>query len=375
MAFKKVTSGLNNGNDVIDEILTFITADLDVPWTTESNKNTTSTTTITQSGQAGRNTWVSQVPSQPNGFAHKGIISPDPVRMYIGMRNVSNGPGIQLNGTGFHDPLASPIGDWWTGQGNLLEARPVGDAASSVVPPYVGMENSGPYTSLYMFGPNNPGSPIDHAIPHYVYFVVEFTPGRFAHGMFGEFKKFVDFEGGWGFSGHDHNGNDTVDNLNNHTMWNEVRSASSGDMWVAANVGQVSKVGGGPSRWFRTNNTLNNAGSTLVPYAMLQWGHIQNRDFMTGPSQAKLSGFFPLVQPMLTLLDSDSTAGKNVDDDAQIRMPACFPEDFFLGDISPYEPGVDAVVGGITVVPFPVTSKLGTTPRSNYGGYFYRKRV
>lgn len=378
MAYKEVTSGLTDVNAVINEILTFLTTDLAAPWTTETNKNPAAApVTSVFTGLTGRNTWVSHVLAQPKGIAHNGIISPDPDRMYIGMRNISTGGGgLQFNGTGFHNAAASPVGAFRTGQGNLLEARPADDSATTVAVPYSDFEGAGPYTKLYLFGPNQV-SPLDPLIPNYVYFVLEFEPGRYAHGMFGEFKKFTNWEGGWGFAGHSQNGTDTADNANNHTMWNEKKTPSNGDLWVAANVGQVSKTAGGPTRWFRSFFAMTAGGTSAinVPYTLRQWGHLQHRDFMTGPSQATLSGFFPLVQPIITLCDSDSTAGKNINDSLQDRMPACYPEDFFLGDITNFAPGVEVTVGGIPVVPFPATSKLGTSPRSTFGGYFYRKRV
>lgn len=378
MAYKEVTSGLTTVNDVIDEILTFITTDLDSPWTVESNKNPAAAN-VTQgfTGATGRNTWVSIVPAQPNGIAHKGIISPDPDRIYIGLRGTSTGGGgVAFNGTGFHDAAASPIGNWWTGQGNLLEARSADDSPSVVSMPYVDLGGSGPFTKLYLLGPNHP-SPVDPAIPHYVHFIVEFTPGRFAHGFFGEFKKFVNFEGGWGFAGHDRFNQNIVDNSQNHTMWNDLRQGSSGDMWVAANVGQDSKTAGGPTRWFRNLGALTSGGTGVIniPYALRQWGHLFHRDFMVGPSTALLSGFHPLVQPIITLLDTQSTGSMRLNDSLSDRMPACYPEDFFLGDITNFAPGVTVTVGGIPVVPFPITAKIGGTPSSTYGGYFYRKRV
>lgn len=376
MAFKVVTSGLNNPNDVIDEILTFITADLDAPWTIETNVNITSIATSTTTSGASRNTWVSIVPAQPNGIAHKGIISPDPTSIYIGMRRI-NAPedAIQFNGTGFHNAAASPLDNFWQEQGAFLQAEEADGTVVSI--PWVDFENAGPYTSLTLFGPNQT-SPIDPTIPHYVYFVLEFTPGRYAHGFFGEMRKFSNWEGGWGFTGHDRDLLDSIDGqTNNKTWWNEVRGTGDGsELFLAANVNQVNKAGaGGPTRWFRHLATLSGSASNSLPYPLRQWGHVMFRDFMTGPSQATLSGFFPLVSPIVFLLDSDSTASKLIQDPLQIRMPACFPFDMFFGDITSFEPGVTVQVGGIDVVPFPVTSKLGGNPSSNFGGYFYRKRT
>jgi hypothetical protein len=165
----------------------------------------------------------------------------------------------------------------------------------------------------------------------------------------------------------------------NQGMWNESTGITVG-AWMAAEVGQVNKAGaGGPTRWFkqrdRANFTAGGSVSLTSPYNMAQFGHAFHRNFMYETAQAALSGFFPLVQPFIGLYDIGSVSPANIDDEDQTLMPVATMEDFFLGDITNFEPGVTVSVGGVDVVPFPITSKLTTGDRTDWGGYFYRKRV
>lgn len=394
MAYKEVTSGLTTINDVIDEIVTFMTTDLNAPWTLDHNFNITAGTNVGQfdTTASGRKTVLRKSMTQlnselvfgdPNDPDTNYLGSPKPTEMYVAMRGVQD--GIQLWPSGFYPRPESPIPTFMQGTASQMDGghspRPVADAGTSVSPAVADCADQGPYTKLYLFGPNQE-SPESANIPNYVYWVLEYDPGRYGHGMIGEYKKLVPFQGGWGSWGSDHNGNDdpTSSNPGQATPWNEMTNQSEGKpgMYCRNNQSQlitdVSPVRS--SRWWRhaDDQNLNDTASVINFNPLFIAGHIVNRDFLAGIGIAKLSGFTPLVTPMVSVGEYGHE-GLNHDDPDQSYAPACYPEDFFFGNIENYEPGVEVSIGGIPLVPFPIVSKLTTTPRSTFGGYFYRKRT
>lgn len=395
MAFKKVTSGLTTHNDVINELITFMTVDLNSPWLLDLNDRPTAADAAEfGSLSTSRVTILSKVPSQANvleALARNQFVAVSPIaRMQNYLRNSTI--GIQIWAS-VGKPQASPATapkytaehDGGTG------IRDSGDNRTSFALSAVQTDTAGPFTSLTMFGPEQPltspkGQNDSALIPNYVYFVIEFAAGRFSHGMLGEWKKFVPFLGGWGAAGHDRNTNNDVENISNATMWNGVHSNDRGKVWCTADNGQGKDYGTGDNQqglspkpilvWCGSVSAteLNNDGIANIPVPLIKWGHpTPFRDFMTGPSRAVLSGFDPLVTPFVSVGDWFNNS-LNIDNAAQDWMPAFYPEDFFLGDITNFEAGVEVDVGGIRIMPYPITSALGGSPSSNYGGYFYRIR-
>ncbi len=387
MAFKKVTAGLTDINAVINEIVTFMTTDLPAPWTLELNKNSTAANgTDSNTGTTGRSTWLSAVPSDPKSrlaFLNSRAGSPSPTRMYIGMRNVTT-PGIQVAASGrFPNSTSSPLPAFFGASAqDGVYMRGVRDGRTSIAPKVVNLNSTGPYTALYCFGPQQ-SSPLNPSIPQYVYFVLEFSPGRFVHFHFGEMRKFVPFVGGWGVFPGSRDASDTVDAGSNGTLFNDMyETAAMGAL--AADIGQAALGTANAAspitrvRWFLHTgfSGLTPGSSTIAsstPAPLFKIGHGKLRDYMTGPSRALLSGFTPLVTPAYCLGDFSGAAGPA--DRNQLIMPACYPEDFWLGDITNFSAGVEVTVGGIPIIPFPITATIAGSPRSTYGGYFYRKRV
>lgn len=388
MAYKEVTSGLNGINDVIDELVTFMTTDLNAPWVLLHNLDITAGTNVDEFTDSSRRTVLRKTPSQQNSGQVFGdddpdtnyLGSPKPTDMYVAMRGVQH--GVQLWPSGLYPRPESPVPGIFSGAAQLdggHSPRPSTDPETNVAPNTAGTQDQGPFTKLYMFGPNQT-SP--ETVPNYVYWVVEFDPGRYMHGMVGEYKKFVPFKGGWGSWGGEHNGNNdpTSRNPGQATPWNEFSNQSQGKPGMycwnnqAQRITDVSPVRA--ARWWRSadDQTLNNSNGVNAFNPLFVAGHGVNRDFMGNTGEATLSGFTPLVTP-LVMVGEYGYEALNIDNSAQSYAPACYPEDFFLGQIDNYEPGVEVSIGGIPVVPFPIVSKLTTGAISNFGGYFYRKRT
>ncbi len=385
MAFSSITTGLTTLNDVIDDIRDFAIAR---GWTQEQDVDPTAAEVNGTFTTTGRNLWLSIVPSSSDYIAHGGIRSPDPDRIYVGMRSISTlgsiGNGIQTHVTGL--PPVSGFSDspkfnpFFDGMGTLADRYSWTDALGNSTPPASEVNQAGPYTRLLLFGPDDT-SPLG-LTPNYIYWVLEFTPGRFTHGGFGQFGKFNKWLGGWGSLCHARRTSNSVDNLNNATMWNDqVRESSKEASWVmAADVGQRANAATvsplGRVRWFQkaTESDMNGGVTDFEAFAMHIGGTVTYRDLITNsPGAVVLSGFTQLITPFMSLANVGPSDGP-VDSDLNM-MPAAFPIDMFLGNITPFEPGVEVTIGGIAIVPIPFTSKLAGSPNSNYGGIFYRKRV
>jgi hypothetical protein len=391
MATKLVTSGLTTRNDLINEIITFMTVDLPAPWTLVENRNPTNAD-VTEffSQDSSRYTVMSIRPAAADvaeawQFAnHVATVSPAPTEMFIWFRNTT--AGVQFSGLpegSRGSPNFPPFNSQWDG---ALTHRPANDGRTARAMPRF-EASTPPFTSLRMFGPEQE-SPQNPLIPNYVYFILETSPGRYSHAFVGEHKKMIPFFGGAGLWGSIRNSTDTVDNFNNATAWNDQGQAiGRGTIWCTCFNGQDNTYGGASSR--NQNNISpepvgvwkggigldqNNNGDAASPDPLKIVGHTFFRDFMTGVSRAVLSGFQPLVTPFFMVGDWPNFGG-NMDDNAQDWAPICYPEDFFLSDITNFEPGVQIDVGGIPIIPYPITSKLASAPRSTYGAYCYRVRT
>ena len=399
MAFKKVTTGIASIQSVVNEIVTFATVDLNSPWRNDGDVNPSSVSTGDfPTSSAARVLQLSKVPAQarvtgPNGAAFNSpyVGSPIPDRMFTYFTN--NTIGVQLTGT-VHDiaAAASPIVSFPpfpARDDGLVAQRNWNDNRTNIGVNAAEALNS-VSTALYLFGPEQPltspkGQADDPNIPNYVYFVIEFDPGRFGHGFFGEWKKMVPFPGGAGNWGSHRDGSNTVDNSTNETAWNNAASGARGTAWYSCNgfwgnVYGTGDNGNGLSprpiaMWCGDAPTsLMDNGFASIAGASRKMGHTIFRDFMTGPSRALLSGFQPMVTPYMMMGDWFFNS-LNLNDPDQDWMPLVYPEDFFLSDITNFEPGVQIDVGGVPVIPFPITSKLGGTPSSTYGAYCYRVRT
>ena len=394
MAFKNVTTGLTDLNAVINEIITFCTTDLSAPWTLElNNEPTASDAGIYTSGTTGRLTILSKTPSQPNVMscfndpANPFLPSPAPDRMYVKLRNVTE-PGVQMCPSGYADPaLESPMVflEQTTGlqPSALFDARTVNLSTTTTQLPVVETNGkSTSFTQMWLFGPNQ-ASPEDPRIPNYVYFVIETEPGRYTHGFFGEVRKMVPWSGGFGAHGHDRSTSDNVNLSSNATMWNQDDAGSGADKtYFCADVGnqQTGFISASPepttkwwSKFLRGTSGWADSPTGNRPHNAMVMGHNSFKRFMDGTGISLLSGFVPLATPMMFAMD-EYVAVNIADRDAPV-MPMYYMPDMWLGPIDTFEPGVQVTVGGITVIPFPITSTLGTAPASSFGAYLYRVRT
>ena len=390
MAFKHVTSGLTNVNSVIDEIITFVTVDLPAPWTLVHNLRPTAGAGNNDfpTSAALRFMMISKTPSQdrvtgPNGGAAQSpyIGSPVPDEMFMYFTGATFGPqfsGGQIDAATVQSPV-QVIPPFNLGMDGLICQRVANDNRNSIG--INATESLQPATSMYLFGPEQT-SPENPLIPNYVYFVIEFSAGRYGHGFFGEWKKMVPFPGGWGNAGSHRDGSDNIESSLNSTMWNEQSLDARKKNWLSVNGFWDNTPGTSDNSqglspkpvptWAGDHDSFNNNGIADDPVPLKQYGHGFFRDLMV--YRATLSGFQPLATPFNALGDWFDN-GVNIDDPGQDFMPAIYLEDFFVARINEFEPGVQIDIGGIPIIPFPVTSKLGGTPSSNFGAYCYRVRT